>query len=323
MIEFLTSLVVHSNNPGMKKLFSSCLFLFVPLLVHGQITETFGDLLYADTLEFSPLHEWITIENPESNIWEVGSPNKLFFDEALSGSRVMLTDSSMNYPGSRNDYFYITIPLYDSPWGEGILSFYHKFDTDTLTDGGIIEMSYDNGITWSNVKDDITYESKEFVGLYEATLEGGECGYSGRSDDWKYVELYWLWRVLTKSSESQDDGPMIRFRFISDDIDTQKEGWMIDDIVFRGYSVTGDIEGYLMNKVTVFPNPADDIVNFRINELCGEEVMIRFYNAIGQSIKSVKTSNYQLDISDLQHGVYFYEIQYDSEVIFRAKLIKK
>jgi len=307
----------------MKKLFILCLIIYLPMVLHAQITETFGELLFADTLELSPLHEWITIENPESNIWEVGSPDKLFFDSALSGSIAMVTDSALNYTASRNDYFYIIIPLYNSNWGEGILSFYHKYDTDTLTDGGIIEISYDNGVTWSNVKDDITNESKEFVGLYEATLEGGEYGFSGRSDDWQYVELYWLWRVLTKSSESQDDGPMIRFRFISDNVDTQKEGWMIDDIVFRGYSVTGDIEGHLMNKVTVFPNPVGDVVNFRINGLIGEEVIIQLYNAVGQSIKSVNTSNYKLDISDLQHGAYYYEIQHNRMVISRGKLIKK
>jgi hypothetical protein len=125
------------------------LFIFALLLlflgnIKAQITQAIGDLLITDSLEFSPLHPWIEVPNPETNIWQIGTPQKSFFNSAYQNNTPILTDTSNFYPISRNDYFEIAIPLFDSIWGEVNLSFYHKYDTDTLKDGGIIEISFDS-----------------------------------------------------------------------------------------------------------------------------------------------------------------------------------
>ena len=165
--------------------------LFFFPAIYGQTTEPMGNLIYIDTLELFPLHSWITIENPDSSIWEIGQPNKSFFNSMYSGEKAIVTDSIGFYPDNCNDYFYIKIPWVEHFWGEGILSFFHKFDTDTLMDGGIIEISYDNGESWKNVLDDNYHISTNFIGIYTDTINGGEYGFSGKSDGWQYVELYW------------------------------------------------------------------------------------------------------------------------------------
>ena len=111
--------------------------LLIPVLTLGQITTSFGNLIYADTLEFDPMHPWIIIDEPESNIWEPGTPSKDYFDEALSGLKAIMTDSSQNYATNLNDGFVIKISTDDYIWAEANLSFYHKYDTEYQSDGGI------------------------------------------------------------------------------------------------------------------------------------------------------------------------------------------
>jgi hypothetical protein len=290
--------------------------------ISSQTIGTVGDLIYLDTLEVSPQHSWITIDNPDANVWQIGNPEKIFFNAAHNGIRSIITDSVEYYPNNCNDYFYITIPCSQNFWGEGILSFYHKFDTDTLTDGGIIEVSYDNGFSWINVLNDSNHISVNFVGLYEDTLKGGEFGFSGRSDNWQYVELYWRWIGLTKSTTVDIDTPLIRFRFVSDEINTNKEGWMIDDIVFRGYSLNDAIDQGQKMQTAIFPNPTHGVINFETKNDKFKHIIIIVYNMSGRFIGIKQIINNQADLYDIGSGIYMYKIIGDNRIISIGKLLK-
>lgn len=307
----------------MKKLITNgLLMLLIIHSINGQTIETFGDLIYEDTLDFTPQNSWITINGPETNIWEIGRPDKMFFNSTHNGNRAILTDSSSYYSNNCNDYFYITIPWSDNTWGEGILSFYHKFDTDTLIDGGVIEMSYDNGASWINILDDNNHISTYFIGLYEDTIQGGEYGFSGKSDGWQYVELYWHWIALLKSAFENLDTPMIRFRFISDEYNTDKEGWMIDDIVFRGYDVVDAIYNITYENIEIFPIPSDELINIELNNKYSDGLTISIFELSGKLIKSQRIKNKQISIIDLNPGLYIYKIMNDKKILKIGKLIK-
>jgi hypothetical protein len=288
----------------------------------GQTNEPYGNLIFHDTLKFTPLHSWININNPEENIWEVGKPSKDFFSSAHQGERVILTDSIDYYSINCNDFFYITIPWTENYWGEGILSFYHKFDTDTLKDGGVIEISYDDGTTWLNILDDDNHISINFIGLYEGTIWNGNYGFSGKSNGWQYVELYWYWCAVTKSISEELDYPIIRFSFISDDTDNPREGWMIDDIVFRGYDIGGTIENNESEKTVIFPNPSNDYIIINLNNLNAVDLFIEFYNPTGTLVMQKRITSNSLSIKDLKKGVYIYRIIENHKIINRGKLIK-
>ena len=93
----------------MKRIILSGLFLIIIFISsNGQIIVTYGDLAYEDTIDFSSADNWITINNPDTNIWEIGKPNKLYFNSTHNGDKVILTDSSNFYSDSCND---ITVPL--------------------------------------------------------------------------------------------------------------------------------------------------------------------------------------------------------------------
>jgi len=61
------------------------------------------------------------------------------------GSRSILTDSTVAYDTSNTSYFELEIPLIAHI---NELTFYHKYQTDSLLDGGYIEISYDSGANW-------------------------------------------------------------------------------------------------------------------------------------------------------------------------------
>jgi len=290
--------------------------------IRSQTIGTIGDLIYEDTLEVSPQNSWITIDNPDTNVWEIGNPDKIYFNAAHTGIRSIITDSVEYYPNNCNDYFYITIPWLENFWGEGILSFYHKFDTDTLTDGGIIEVSYDYGSSWINVLNDSNHISVNFIRLYEDTVKGGEFGFSGKSDNWQYVELYWRWIAITKSTTVDMDTPLIRFRFVSDENNTNKEGWMIDDIVFRGYSLNDAIDQGQKMQTAVFPNPTRGVINIETKSEKFKHIIIVIYSISGRIISVEQIINNQTDLYDIESGIYMYKIIGDNRIISIGKLIK-
>jgi hypothetical protein len=311
----------------MKKLYIA---YFIVLLFTGnlmaQITEPYGNLIYMDSLTFFPQDSLITINNPENNVWEIGQPEKTIFNSANTGTKVMITDSANFYPENCNDFFLIKLPISNYYWGEAILSFYHKYDTDTLTDGGIIEISYDNGFSWKNIIDDNYHIATNFIGLYNDTIQGGEYGFSGKSDGWQYVELYWWWVALTgaKSATSLDfDSPLIRFRFKSDAVNTNKEGWMIDDIVLRGYDVGGAIRDISLSYPDIFPNPATDFIHFKITDEYIPGLSFSLYNSQGQITFSKSITENKINISFLKSGTYFYKIEKTGVVLKKGTIIKQ
>ncbi len=310
------------KTPTMKNSVLIVLLLCFPVFLLGQISTPFGVLIYADTLEFDPLHSWITIDDPESNVWEVGTPSKDYFSEALSETKAMMTDSAHSYPVNLDDGFVIEINSYEYWWAEANLSFYHKYDTEYQFDGGIIEISHDNGGSWVEMREDDQNVQCNFIGLSQDTINGGEYAYTGISDGWQYVELHWLWLVLCKKDISGDEDKLLRFRFVSDDNDVDHEGWMIDDIVFRGYSVSGSIEGFPVSRVKAYPNPAGEVVNFLL-DVKGAEIEARIYNLYGQLILAKSTFNNQIDVTSLEPGLYLFELYSNDAYISSGKFVKK
>jgi len=298
------------------------LFIFTLSTTRAQITQAIGDLLITDTLETTPLHPWIDIPNPTLNLWQVGIPQKPFFNAAYQNGTPILTDTINFYPVSVDQYFYITLPVYDSLYGEVNLSFYHKYDTDSLMDGGIIEVSNDGGISWIFIKDDIDHFNHNFINIPLDTIKGGEYGFSGRSEGWQYCELYWLHIIGVKDRESPFN-PIIRFRFKSDEIQTNKEGWMIDQIVFRGYEMMGSVNDFSENNIKVYPNPTNDFIHFSSPSISLNGYHFYLFDMTGKIILLSEISdNESINIQHLKSGIYFYKLQKGNDVL-KGKLVRE
>ena len=79
------------------------------------------------------------------------------------------------------------------------------------------------------------------------------------------------------------------------------------------------------NKLKIFPNPTNDIINIDMSEIEFKNIKVRILNSLGAIVKKENLSNtnmLSISVSDLQNGVYFVEIQTDNQLLF-GKFIKQ
>jgi hypothetical protein len=303
------------------------LILIIPeaLDLFGQQTEAKGSLQYEDTLSLNPLHDFISIPNPENNIWKIGIPTAGILDSTFTGKEAIFAEAQEDNPNDTINCFYISIPVTYWVWGEGILSFYHYYSTDSLFNGGLLEISYDNGATWKNILDDIGHISQNFVGVYSEndTIQGGIPAYSGQSSEWVYTELYWWWIALTKKKTTESYGdPIIKFTFVRNTDPTDVNTWIIDGIVFRGYGLAGTVDTPSYFKVTIHPNPASNQIWV---QLVGpmEVIDYEIYNLLGKKVYENQSNRIaQINISLLDPGIFILVAKHKGKIIARTMFLK-
>lgn len=100
---------------------------------------------YEDSVTFEVPVTTIIIDTATNDLWQIGHPGKTFFDGAYAGMNALLTDTIDPYPpNDTSSFIYVIRNPYTQTCLSG-LQFWHKYDTDTLNDIGIIEASYDGG----------------------------------------------------------------------------------------------------------------------------------------------------------------------------------
>ena len=280
-----------------KTLLTISFFIFV-VSSYSQDLGDFGyDLNFEDT---SVIHH-VTIDsitNP-NNIWQIGSPNKLFFTSSLSTPFAILTDTINTYPINDTSVFNIINKVNGEGWPLGqevILSGYYQVNSDSLTDFGKIEVSPNNGITWIDLINDTLYSTK-----YEWITPKPVL--SGNSNGWQYFYV-WLGRLGPLFNVQYDDTVLFRFTFISDNVQTNKDGLMFDDFHFEDYA-EGIQKVYDENLISIFPNPANsELIFFRKSNSRIQSIQI--FDLLGQIV--LEKSNFigqTIDINQLRDGVYF------------------
>jgi hypothetical protein len=260
----------------MKGLFISILLVLSGLNVsaQGPSGDWVGDTIGIWTvISFEDPTTDIRIEPSPQNIWEIGVPQKTFFNQAYTVPNAIITGATGSYPAgnlsSFDLYIYAENTNFFYPWAF-FLDFRHKFDTDTLHDGGFISVSWDKGATFNNILTDtlsLLWNISPYVGgwypygntnLYDTTgvLANGEPGFSGHSGGWVQTSLAWYY-IPVKDWFEVPDTMILRFNFYSDDIPETREGWMIDQI--RLFSIdlgsgTGDL-AKSGHRAKIAPNP--------------------------------------------------------------------
>lgn len=311
------------------------IFLFLTILLTALHSNAQYEEYVWDTITFEEPYQYIKIDTSSQNIWQIGEPSKILFDSAYSINNAIVTDTINNYPINNYSFFDLYIGSYNVDFYPYciFLEIKHKFDTDTLKDGGYITVSHDNGETWMNIINDTSYIFNEtpnqvnmFVEeLYSTTdtLFNGEYGFSGNSAQWITTKFSWFYWPC-KSLQSLGDTMFIRFNFLSDNIETNNEGWMIDNI--RLYSV--DLGGGVENKKTLefkfSPNPMNDKTIVELNDY--REIELNIYDIQGRKLEQNIYHNNQtivINKDNLNTGVYFVKIKTDNNLIGIRKLIVK
>lgn len=296
----------------MKK-FKHCLLVFCVLLLvyHPASAQWNTD---TTTFEFNTTN--IIIDTTAGNLWQIGHPQKSNFDSAYSGIQAILTDTLNFYPpNDTSSFIYIVRNPYTQTCGT-CLTFWHKYEMDTMGDRGFIEASYDGANSWLVLKD--TFVDGAGASFYwlpdhflsSDTFAQHKTEISGNSGGWVKSSFCWYWWIPVKSDTIiiMPDSLMLRFTFISDSITNTKDGWMIDNLVAAGVvpeNCSGIEENQEEIDIAVYPNPASNTIT--IDAKKRQDLNMCLLDLAGRCMLVFNTSQSitNVDVSNMMPGIYF------------------
>ncbi len=311
------------------------LTILIILLSLFSISQKANAQYTYDSVSFETPTSKIIIDTTGDNIWQIGTPDKVFFDAAHSGVKAILTDSVNSYPINDTSAFIYVIRNPYTQTCYTSMEFWHKYDMDTLTDIGIIEASYDGGNSWVIVNDtsDVSPWGSNFWWDSDYHAINGNYTYhplitTGKSDGWILSRFNWVWWIPVKLDTIiyPPDSLMIKFTFISDSIDSEREGWMIDDILTLSaeWQLCTDItETAESNNFSAYPNPfsKQTIIEYK-RELTNSKIII--YNSTGLKVRQIDNIVGQSTIvsrDNLPSGIYYLVIVENAKNIGKIKLL--
>lgn len=265
--------------------------------------------LYIDTLQ-------------PNNIWQIGKPQKILFDSAYTKPNAVITDTVNPYPINNTSSFVVKILQDGWGWSPNFpgpfpyIEFMHKYNTDTIADGGHLEYSVDAGINWQPVQ---IYENN--WGPF--TLGSTEPYFSGTFNQW-WNKTYIRFNDGENGYVGLIDSILIKFIFTSDGINTNKEGWVIDNIRY-GTDIGSGVETFNgTQSFNTYPNPVNNEFTVTFIETGTMNSELEIYNILGEMVSQSKIQNSKskINISDLPKGVYFVKLISDKQIITK-KIVKE
>ena len=275
---------------------------------------SFSQSSYFYTLDFEDTaalhHLRIDTVSNLNNIWQVGAPQKTIFTNAYSNPNVIVTDTINPYPINDTSSFTIVNVAHDgftAPHTASLIGEY-SVNSDTLTDFGTIEFSPDNGTSWYDIINDTFITNHIYVQQHWISL-------TGNSNGWQqfYVNLAPLGPLF---NIQLGDTVLWRFTFISDNIQTNKDGLMFDNLYFEDY-VEGIPEIQNDNLISISPNPTSNELRIHKSNVSDSQ-KVQVLNYRGQVLYD--NSNFigdMIDIRQLPNGIYL--LKYAATKYFSVK----
>jgi extracellular elastinolytic metalloproteinase len=232
-----------------------------------------------------------------------------------------------------------------------VLRFFHRYQTEPSYDAGIVQVTTDNGTTWSDLGEKafrVPYRGRAGYSLF---VLPNQKGFWGRQDTFAgtYIDLK---DYIGKNIK-------FRFRFATDSTENAL-GWFIDDVaVMDAYNYTskarvisaqrdtafaepvgrGTIVDATLStptkevqndlKIKVFPNPADDLLNVNIIGAEAAKADVQVIAADGRIMWQTKTDIWGLKetiipiyIGNYPAGMYFVKINTEKSVVIE-KIVKR
>ncbi len=307
-----------------------------------------ANLIYpGDTLEILKV---INFEDPVTdlevpifpgNTWQIGPPQKDFFNTAYSVPNAIVTDTLGFYPSVNHSWFDLYIGQFNMGGSYALyypynifIDFRHKFDTDTLRDGGYLQVSWDKGLNWMNIISDTVYTwgvspywGWENINLYTTsdTLYNGEYGFSGHSNGWIHTSFAWHVIPVDHMLEFPPDTMIVRFNFISDADHHDKEGWMIDHIRLFAIDLgSGIVEpSSFAEKVRIAPNPMKNLAVVSFDKPYAR-IDFELYNNLGHLVNktfSMNSKSFQIHRNNMPAGLYLCKILLDNNKLISKQVV--
>ena len=182
-------------------------------------------------------------DDVESNsvVWTLGH------DPALdsSGPWERAVDTGLNYvwhgpdPSAGSDQYLISPALHVAAADDFTFTFRHRFEFEANTtdnfDGGVVEISDDNGASWTDIGSSLSpgYNGTLTAGVGNPNPLQGRQAYVGQSAG------YPNYAVVTANLGTAFQGQIVKLRFrIGADNGTGATGWDIDDLAFNNITNT-------------------------------------------------------------------------------------
>lgn len=250
----------------------------------------------------------IQIDTAASNIWQIGPPQKSIFDSAFSFPNVIVTDTLHFYPTNNSSSFKFTIIPWEY-WGVLAIQWMQKLDIDTVEDGGIIEFSVDAGETWDNVFDNpYVYNFYGYDTINVDTLSNGQIAFVGTDSSWKD-----LWLCYDMTWLNYNDSIMVRYTLLSDSIENNNEGWMIDNIMVHLTLIHTVNEVEQKEYLKIQPNPTSGKIDILARKIEGVHIIekMELVNMEGKVVQEfgISPTKFSINIGHHPDGVYFLKIQ--------------
>jgi hypothetical protein len=268
----------------------------------------------------------IELDPDSTNVWQIGKPQKIIFDSSSTHPFVIVTDTINYYPSNNTSRFTAKIAPNFGSWGWGIfaLQWKQKLDLDSTLDGALIEYSIDSGATWVNVfNNPLVYNFYGYDTLNVDTLAGGQYVFNGTDTSWKNI-----WLCFSNSWLQQlqvDDTLLFRFSLVSDSINTNKEGWMIDNMLahITFFHTIKEVEHN--DYLTIYPNPSKNIINIEMERLQQYHIIehMELINATGiivQQWNQIPTK-FWFYTSQFPNGTYFLKVKTNVKSVIQKVII--
>lgn len=238
------------------------------------------------------------------NLWQIGWPQKLLFDNAASPSNAIVTDTIHPYPINNYSVYIIkNIASMGDIYGFKMFSGNYNIQTDSSHDYGRIEFSPDKGTTWVDILKDTTY--KAFVWFSEKPV------LTGISHKWKYFEVL-LADIGSVFNVHLGDTILFRFSFTSDSIFDNLGGLMYDNLCFQNF-----IEGiseirFKPIKSKIYPNPStNNIFTIEFENPSSEPYQLSVYDIHSKLVYTkddISGTKIFIDFQTFNPGIYIYKL---------------
>jgi bacillopeptidase F (M6 metalloprotease family) len=179
------------------------------------------------------------------------------------------------------------------------LSFYGKWELEPGYDYSQVQVSTDNGATWTALCGKYTTNNNN--------LDNGNPTYTGINSNWLKEEMS-LDNFLGQNI-------LIRFRLRSD-FGVEYDGFYFDDLLVEAIDTTGT-SGISENGSSAFtisqnmPNPADAYTFINTGHL-NKNSAIEVFNSFGELVMkkeiSAGSNSIMLNTAPLAEGIYFYRV---------------
>ena len=336
-----------------------------PFTVNGnEVTFQLGDMdvhalrtinykIVTNENRFSQRIFFDDMENPDTEFdWDFitvsgAEPWQFAGDLPYQGENSWLVYTVNDLDIGLYNFFPVTLPA-----GNPVLRFFHNYNTEAGSDGGIVEISTDGGINWRNVESEIIRNGYRGKISYNAFTIPNLRAFWGDSQGWR--------ETLIDLSEYAGQDIQFKFRYGTDAQNSARPlAWSIDNIEILlplfyneevcvsadgvdSYCTVAEQSGTLVEAgintstnenhktadLKIFPNPANQQVNLQMRNLNSRSVAVTVLSTDGRIVRQIRQDGthqavtMNIPTGDLQSGMYLFKIQTDAEVIVQKVMIQ-